>query len=92
VLTPISVSHSARLARISGGMQDISAVRAVLLTHLVGDELVKFEQVLPETGISDKVVTHWWRLSLFLGRKTGDSPLGKLSSYLRGFFTDHQAM
>jgi hypothetical protein len=73
-------------------MQHIATVRTALSTHLFGDTLIQFKQALPEAGIGNKVVTHWCCLSLFLGRKTGDSPLGKLSSSLRGFFTDHQAM
>jgi hypothetical protein len=73
-------------------MQDIATVGATLGAHLLGNKLIQLDKMLPEAGIHKEVVTHCCCLSLFLGRKTGDSPLGKLSSSLRGFFTDHQAM
>ena len=71
-------------------MQYATTVRTSARLNLSGDRLIDPEQKLIEPGIFEEGLTHCCCLPGFLGRDTGDSPLGQCSSCLRGFFFVHQ--
>ncbi|MGD8854243.1 MAG: hypothetical protein PVI28_17840, partial [Gammaproteobacteria bacterium] len=61
--------------QITGAVQYTPARTAPRL-NLGGNLLVHPEKKLIKPGIVEKSMAHWGGLSLFLGRKTGDNPLG----------------
>jgi hypothetical protein len=56
-------------------MQPATTVPAAACLDFGGNRLIELKQGSVKTGIVENGLTHCHCLSLFLGRKTGDSPL-----------------